>query len=646
MVPLRGTVRQGLRPWTPALSRRPPMLAPSRGRHRSQEPDAIAIYHANVVAFSRGKGHSATAAAAYRAGLKIEDMRTGLLHDYTRRRGVVSVDQLAPAGAPEWCRDARKFWNANELAETRANARVARELEVALPAELDATQRHALAVDLGRMLMERYGVAVLVAVHAPDRKGDERNHHVHLLTSARQVGPDGLGGRAMAEFDARAGAGADAIRDLRAAVSERINAHLAAAGRADRVDHRTLGEQSLAAEERGDLTAAAVLARQATIHEGKKATAARRIGRTLDRAAENDTIRADNDTSLRAYLAEAEAEGRLVAPPEGQAAQAHTDRAREVRTATTDPERVQASRQAPAGPLAPVGVQGYTRMQAGKPVRVARHTRQPHTSTRTTVRTERSSIARATGTGAALLNAQAEAAAATVRGEVEASQTGLNQMHEAWRATQRAFQAVIDAYAQAQQLNAADAATLRQHCRRDPDCVDVLRRSLDARARFLRAESRPERRRHTCTQAMLDTAEAQKAVDALDAQKPALWQPLSRREWAARRRRAAAKVEQTARAERKALRGVEQQAMGHYAAQVANARATWNQVEYERRRRFPLSMDIKADMAVANKALASYLDGFHPEALDVDNLPTPQSGETSRDDTVRGTRRRTAIRPR
>lgn len=232
-----------------------------------------------------------------------------------------------------------------------------------------------------------------------------------------------------------------------------------------------------------------------------------------------------------------------------------------------------------------------------------------------------------------------------MRAEVEASQTGLNQMHEAWRATQRAFQAVIDAYAQAQQLNAADAATLRQHCRRDPDCADVLRRSLDARARLLRAESRPERRRATCTQAMLATAEARKAIDALDAQKPALWKPLRLREWAERRRRAAAKVEQTARAERKAMRGVEPRALDHYAAQTAVARATWNQVEHERRQRFPLSMDIKAEMAVANKALASYLDGLQPEVFDVGTAPEPPD-EHRGSDRQEGTRRRSSQRMR
>lgn len=576
--------------------------------------------------------------------MKIEDERTGLLHDYTRRKGVVSADQLAPDGAPDWCRDPLKFWNANEQAETRANARVARELEVALPAELDGDQRHALAVDLGRMLVERYQVAVLVAVHAPDKRGDERNHHCHLLASARQVSAEGLGDRAMAEFDARSGAGADAIRDLRAAVAERINAHLTAAGQSEKVDHRSLADQSTAAEERGDLGAAAVLARQATVHEGKTATAARRDGRTLDRAAENDTIRAENDASLRAYLVQAEADGRLMAPPEEHASRAQADRAREERTAMTEPERAPVKRQAADGPLAPVGVQGYTRIQGGKPVRVGGHTRQQHTTSRTTVRVERSGAVRATGAGAAVLNAQAELIAEGGRVAAANAQTYLDMLDRARRETQQHFQELIQAYARATRLSTSDVDALREHCRRDPDCADVLRRSLDTRAQMRRAETRPERRRRACTQAMIATGDARKAIDELEASKPTLWQPLRRRDWAERRRRAGAKVEHATHVERAALRALEPLTMDHYAAQAATARATWNQVEHERRTRFPIPVDIAKEMATTNRALSAYLDGLHPNAFDVGDLPTPSADEATRDDAARGARRKSTFK--
>ena len=49
----------------------------------------MAIYHLSVKAISRSAGRSATAAAAYRAATRIEDERTGLVHDYSRKAGVL-----------------------------------------------------------------------------------------------------------------------------------------------------------------------------------------------------------------------------------------------------------------------------------------------------------------------------------------------------------------------------------------------------------------------------------------------------------------------------------------------------------------------------------------------------------------------------
>lgn len=316
--------------------------------------------------FSRGKGQSATAAAAYRAGLKIRDERTGETHDYTRRGGVVASMMLAPDGAPDWCHDPTAFWNQNEQTETRKNARVAREVEVSLPAELSAEQRQALAVDLGQMLVDRYSVAALVAVHAPDKGGDDRNHHTHILLSARQVGPDGVGARAMSEFDARQGAGKKAIQELREAVAGRINHHLALAGLGVRVDHRSLAEQARAAEAKGDLAQAAALTREPTKHQGKAATAALRRGHVLDRVRTNQQIITDNGQALAGYLRRAEAEGRLQDAPHGQHEQAKNDRIRE----------------APTGPPAPVEVGGYTQIRNGRPVQIGGYTQKRATSTK------------------------------------------------------------------------------------------------------------------------------------------------------------------------------------------------------------------------------------------------------------------------
>ncbi|MCW0397611.1 hypothetical protein NB688_001040 [Xanthomonas sacchari] len=233
----------------------------------------MAIYHANIKSFSRGKGQSSVAAAAYRAGICLKETRTDIKHNYSRKKGVVSYHMLAPFGAPAWCWDAKTFWDINESFESRANARTAREVEVALPQSLNGKQRQALALDLGQLLVNRYKVAVLAAIHAPPKKGDERNHHVHLLLSAREVHHYGLGDRACSEFDARQGRGAEEIRRLRKAISGVINDHLKMANVAVRVDHRSLAAQARSAALNNDLERARELSRAPTKHLGKSKVA-------------------------------------------------------------------------------------------------------------------------------------------------------------------------------------------------------------------------------------------------------------------------------------------------------------------------------------------------------------------------------------
>src|SRR3546814_15232456 len=67
----------------------------------------------------------------------------GLVHDYTRRSGVEDAFIVVPEGA-EWAQDRSALWNAAEAAEKRKDAKVAREYELGLPAELDAGQRRDL----------------------------------------------------------------------------------------------------------------------------------------------------------------------------------------------------------------------------------------------------------------------------------------------------------------------------------------------------------------------------------------------------------------------------------------------------------------------------------------------------------------------
>ena len=206
----------------------------------------MAIFHLSVKPISRSAGRSATAAAAYRAGEKILDERTGEIHDYARRGGVETADLVLPDGAPEWASDRARLWNAAELAEKRKDACVAREYEVALPAELAPAERRALALDFARDMANHEGCAVDVAIHAPGRGGDNRNHHAHILRTTRKVEADGLGAKLDTEKAGRKRA--DDLEAVRSRWAELTNAHLERAGLAERIDHRSLKEQGIERE--------------------------------------------------------------------------------------------------------------------------------------------------------------------------------------------------------------------------------------------------------------------------------------------------------------------------------------------------------------------------------------------------------------
>lgn len=234
-------------------------------------------YHCAVKSVSRSAGRSAVAAAAYRAGVVLVDTRTGLTHDYTRKRGVVLSEIVTPPGC-EWASDRECLWNALE-AKTRANGRVATEVEIALPALLTDVQRAALVRGFAAELAAE-GVVVDFAIHAPhphrrpadgapgaDLPGDDaRNWHAHILVSHLPVTPEGPGKRVSKLFD-----GPPAIEAVRARWAAAINAGYVAAGIDMRQDHRSYVDQGVD--------------RPATKHLGPTVVNMERRGRKTERGA-------------------------------------------------------------------------------------------------------------------------------------------------------------------------------------------------------------------------------------------------------------------------------------------------------------------------------------------------------------------------
>jgi hypothetical protein len=284
----------------------------------------MAIYHSRVKTFTRSRGDSAVAAAAYRAGLLLIDHLTGQRHDYRRRGGVVESICLAPPNAPDWALVPGELWPKAEAAENRKNSVVAREFEVALPHELNDEQRSELTNAIGQALVARYGFAVQASIHSPGSR-DGLNHHVHLLATTRRLAPEGFTEKTR-ELDGGA-SGKIEIEWIRHTFASTINAHLAAAGVDARVDHRRLEVQAEEALARGDLAQAMALSRQPTRHLGKAASALERKGVLTYLGAENARIARENDAAFEQLLAQAEREGKAVPVPAGHShAQAQRER--------------------------------------------------------------------------------------------------------------------------------------------------------------------------------------------------------------------------------------------------------------------------------------------------------------------------------
>jgi hypothetical protein len=148
----------------------------------------MAIFHLNTKPVSRSKGRSSIAASAYRNACKMTDERTGLEHDYTKKKGVVISECLAKNMHGDLVAvDRSKLWNLAEKSEKRKDARTAREIIVNLPYELSDNQRHMLVYDFIQELVSEYDVAIDFAIHLPDKHGDQRNHHAHILMTTRKA---------------------------------------------------------------------------------------------------------------------------------------------------------------------------------------------------------------------------------------------------------------------------------------------------------------------------------------------------------------------------------------------------------------------------------------------------------------------------
>jgi len=209
----------------------------------------LASYHFRATIIGRKQGHSAVAAAAYRAGEKLVDERTGEVHDYSRRQGVQHTEIMLPEGANAELGDRGKLWNLVERMEGRSDAQLARSVVLALPHELTAEQRLTLTQDFVRERFVSQGMVADIAIHAPvTAKGENhKNHHAHVLLTLREATAEGLRPTKTRSWNARS-----QVEEWREEWANAQNTELEKHGAKARVDHRTLDAQREEALEQGE----------------------------------------------------------------------------------------------------------------------------------------------------------------------------------------------------------------------------------------------------------------------------------------------------------------------------------------------------------------------------------------------------------
>lgn len=190
---------------------------------------AVAIFHLHLKNISRGDGRSAVACAAYRAGETLPNEAEERESRFAGRRDVRYAAIVLPDGAPAWMGDRGQLWNAVEAAEKRKDARLAKELEVALPRELPFGQKLAAVDALARALASS-GLAVDYAIH---EDGTNHNPHAHLMMTTRAIGPTGFGKKLRGTDDKAF------LQQTRTLWGKIVNQALGNAGAAVMVDHRS-----------------------------------------------------------------------------------------------------------------------------------------------------------------------------------------------------------------------------------------------------------------------------------------------------------------------------------------------------------------------------------------------------------------------
>ena len=237
----------------------------------------MAIFHLSAKIISRSSGSNAVASAAYRSGSALVAQAPDLgaaqpggqpggqgasvLYDFSRKSGVIYSEILGPAGTPTRLLDRETLWNEVERIEVRKDAQLAREVEFALPRELDPVEAVRLAREFVKDQFVAKGMVSDMNIHWDVGEDGEPKPHVHVMLALREVIPEGVVdgvtveggfGRKVREWNDRS-----VLVGWREAWAVAANRRLAELGIDARIDHRSYRDLGLTLEPQSKIGPAA-----------------------------------------------------------------------------------------------------------------------------------------------------------------------------------------------------------------------------------------------------------------------------------------------------------------------------------------------------------------------------------------------------
>ena len=213
MLPSIAKIKSRVRPsspihrlWASVKKGREEKPKPKTPQHRYIPMPNYKPIHLTAKAVQRSKGHNIIAKVAYRACERIKDEHTGKTHDYREKGktsalggwGVLATKILTQDGINTISRF--DLWTAVNKSEKRKDACTGREYEFTMPEELqtgllekDYKTFQKLCDELAEYIISEHGNAVDYAIHPPNKKGDVRNIHCHMMTTTRQFKENSFG---------------------------------------------------------------------------------------------------------------------------------------------------------------------------------------------------------------------------------------------------------------------------------------------------------------------------------------------------------------------------------------------------------------------------------------------------------------------